>query len=120
MKTPAGKECPHYYGNFKRGMNQQECRLAEENPESGKWHPNDCSNCPVPEIVHANASPHLQLRLTIKPGFLGLAPFRRLIVEARCGKHNIKIDDPMVGCPQCNAERPGFESFLQTLEGGDS
>jgi hypothetical protein len=119
MKTPAGKECPHYYANFKRGANKQECRLADANPASAQWHPADCAQCRVPEIVAANSSPHMRLRLTIKPGLLG-SPFgRRLVVDAYCEKHTVVIDDPMVGCPQCNAERPGLDAFLSALEGAD-
>lgn len=114
MKTPAGKECPMYYADFHRGRNVQECRLAERNPASAAWQPSDCSRCPVPDILHANASPNMRLILTIHNGIFGIG--RRLNVEAFCDKHNIKIDDPFVGCPQCNAERPGFDKFLNSLE----
>src|SRR5215813_14880207 len=114
MRTPAGKECPQYYEDFHRGRNIQECRLAERNPASARWQPNDCSRCPVPEILRANASPYMRLKLTIKPGFLGIG--RHNEVEAFCERHNIPIQDPFVGCPKCNAERPGFEDFLETLE----
>ena len=27
MKTPAGKECKYFYGNYYRGAHQEECRL---------------------------------------------------------------------------------------------
>jgi len=59
----------------------------------------------------------MRLKLTIKPGFLGLG--RQNIVEAFCERHNIPISDPMVGCPQCNAERPGIDAFLNALENED-
>ncbi|MCC7450656.1 MAG: hypothetical protein IT324_24800, partial [Anaerolineae bacterium] len=92
----------------------QECRLAQRNPESAPWHPHDCAKCPIPDIVRANASPNMRLRLTIKPGILGIG--RSLRVDAYCEKHAIPIDDPFVGCPQCNAERPGIDAFLDALE----
>lgn len=114
MKTPAGKECPQYYADFHRGRHVQECRLAQRNPESAPWQPGDCSRCPVPDILYANASPDMRLRLTIKSGILGIG--RRNIVDAFCEKHNIKIEDPIAGCPRCNAERPGIEEFLKALE----
>ncbi len=114
MRTPAGKECPQYYADFHRGRHQQECRLADRNPSSARWQPSDCSRCPVPEILHANASPYMRLKLTIKPGFLGIG--RQNVVEAFCERHNIPITDPMVGCPKCNAERPGIDAFLSALE----
>ena len=59
MKTPAGKECKHYYQDFHRGRDIQECRLAKRNLDSEKWHPDDCSKCPVPEILMANADPDI-------------------------------------------------------------
>ncbi len=117
MRTPAGKDCRYYYQDFHRGRDVQECRLVKENPDSLPWRPNMCERCPVPEILSANSSTTLDLKLTIAPVILGLG--RRLVIEAVCTKHGIKIDDAYVGCPKCNAERPGLELFLQALEGSD-
>jgi hypothetical protein len=117
MKTPAGKECPQYYADFHRGRHVEECRLAERNPASARWQPADCSRCLVPEILLANASPDMRLRLTIKAGFLGFG--RHNVIDAYCERHNIAIADPMVGCLKCNAERPGIEAFLDALEDED-
>lgn len=114
MKTPAGTECPQYYADFHRGRNVQECRLAARNPESAPWHPKDCTGCAVPEIVRGNSSPDLRLKLTIKNGFLGIG--RRNIVEAFCEKHKIAVEDPVAGCEQCNAEKPGLSAFIEALE----
>ena len=67
MKTPAGRECPHYYADYNRHTRDiEECRLAKENPDSEPWHPKDCAKCSVPDIVLANASPDTKLILTIK------------------------------------------------------
>ncbi len=115
MRTPAGKECPEYYQDFMRGRNIQECRLAKRNMESAAWQTGDCNRCRVPEIAMANASPDMRLKLTIRAGILGIG--RRLVVEALCEKHTQIIPDPFVGCPQCNAERPGLSAFLSALEG---
>jgi len=106
MRTPADTECKHYYGDFHRGRNIQECRLAPTNPNSLPWRPEDCAKCPVPSILRANGSPDMALTLTIKKGFLGIG--RRVEVAAFCQKHTIKIEEPPLGCPQCNAERPGL------------
>lgn len=114
MRTPAGKECPHFYADFHRGRNVQECRLIQQNPESMHWRVSDCQQCPVPDILNANASPYLELKLTVKPRLLGLG--RRIEVEASCVKHHISIEDAYVGCPKCNAERPGLDIFWQALE----
>jgi len=103
-----------YYADFHRERRVQECRLAKRNPESAPWHPNDCSHCPVPDILLANASESMRLRLTIKPGMLGFG--RHNEVTAYCEKHTRAIDDPFVGCPQCNAERPNFDAFKEVID----
>jgi hypothetical protein len=117
MRTPAGKECKHYYQDFHRERRVQECRLNKENPESVRWRPEDCARCPVPDILNANASPNLELTLTIKSGLLGFG--RRVEVTVRCLKHHTTIQDPYIGCPQCNAERPGLDIFRRALEDAD-
>lgn len=117
MRTPAGKECRHYYADFARGRAVQECRLARQNPDSQPWSPKLCAQCPVPDILHANSSPNLQLTLTIAPRLLGLG--RKVTVKAECLRHRSDIADPFVGCPQCNAERPGLDAFLKALESHD-
>ena len=118
MRTPAGKECHFFYEDFNRGRNIQECRLVNENPESMHWRPGDCSRCPIPDILNANASPDLQLVLAIKPGGI-LGTGRKHEVTASCLKHQIPIEDPFIGCPQCNAERPGIDLFRQALDEED-
>jgi hypothetical protein len=114
MKTPAGKECPQYYQDFHRGRAIQTCRMQERNPKSAAWHPADCAKCPIPEILRANASPNMRLTLTIHAGIFGIG--RRLDVTAFCEKHDLEITDPYVGCPRCNAERPGFDAFANVLD----
>ncbi|HVU14229.1 MAG TPA: hypothetical protein VHD90_23280 [Phototrophicaceae bacterium] len=117
MRTPAGKDCRFYYADYNRGRNLQECRLIKNNPESLPWHPSDCAMCPVPDILNANASPDMELTLTVKPRLLGLG--RKLEVTAYCRRHHVKIDDPYVGCPQCHDERPGLDVFRQALDHDD-
>ncbi|QPC81108.1 hypothetical protein G4Y79_15505 [Phototrophicus methaneseepsis] len=116
MRTPAGKECRYYYADFHRGRNIQECRLVKDNPESERWHPNDCSRCPVPDILLANADPDLELKLTIKRGFLGLT--RKLDVEARDAKTGEIIEDPYIGNIDTE-NNPGLEIFRKALEEDD-
>ncbi|MFO7320172.1 MAG: hypothetical protein DIU68_000450 [Chloroflexota bacterium] len=114
MRTPAGKECRFYYRDFHRGRNIQECRLVRDNPDSLRWRPVDCTNCPVPEILQANASANLELKLTIRPRLLGLG--RRKEVKASCRRHHIEIENPYVGCSKCIEERPGLDAFREALE----
>lgn len=117
MRTPAGKECRYYYQDFHRGRNIQECRLIRDNPDSAHWTPADCAKCPVPDILNANASPNMEMKLTVKSTLLGLR--RQLAVSATCTKHNIPIDDLFIGCAKCNAERPGLDVFWQAINSGD-
>lgn len=114
MKTPAGRECKHYYEDFVRGRDVQECRLIKANPNSARWQPSDCFKCPVPDILNANASRDMELTLTVKKGFMGF--FRRLEVTAYCLKHDLPIADPYVGCPKCAESNPGLDVFRQALE----
>ena len=114
MRTPAGKECPHYYEDFNRGRNVQECRLANANPDTLPWRPPDCAKCPVPDIVLANASPNMELKLTIKLAWFGLT--RKLEVEAWCTLHNIPIKNPYVGCPLDIEEDDRLKLFREALE----
>lgn len=111
MQTPAGKECRFYYQNFHRGRSEQECRLLQANPRSPEWHPKDCTDCPVPDILRANSSPDLVLEGTIKSGFLNLFG-RRVEVTAFCSKHLVDVAQPKSGCPQCAMERPGLQQLF--------
>lgn len=101
MRTPGGSECPHYYEDFARGAQRQQCRLAKK-AGGLRWVPADCARCPVPAILSANASPHLDLRLHIHRGPFGVG--RRVEVEAWCELHGPVIEDAHTGCPECNAE----------------
>lgn len=115
MTTPDGRECKHYYEDFHRGRNIQECRLAKQNPHSERWHPTDCSRCPVPDILRANADPDMELTLTIKKGFLGLG--RRVEVAAHSKKDGEPIENPYVG--RIDKDSPGLDIFRQALEDMD-
>jgi hypothetical protein len=110
MITPAGKECRFYYQDFHRGHSEQECRLIESNPGSPPWRPQDCSTCPVPEILQANSSSDLVLQATVKKGVLGVG--RRVVVKAYCSRHLIDVAQPAVGCPRCALERPGLRELF--------
>ncbi len=115
MITPSGKECPHYYYQaalpHRAIAHKEECRLLKD-----KWQPKYCDKCPVPEIARANASKYLVLEARINKGFLGLGIIGvHIDVRARCSKHRIEIQDPCIGCPQCNAERPGLADILAQM-----
>jgi len=118
MQTPDGRECKHYYEDFHRGRNIQECRLVQGNVDSLRWRPSDCSRCPVPDILGANASPHLELKLTIDTRLMGLG--RKLEVDAWCTRHRQAVENPFVGCTLCREDRSdALDAFRQALEGDD-
>jgi hypothetical protein len=110
MITPTGIDCRFYYEDFYRGNSEQECRLIAKNVRSPDWQPKDCFNCPVPEILMANSSPDLVLEATIKKGILGMG--RQVEVTAFCSRHLVDVSKPEVGCPQCAAEKPGFNEIF--------
>jgi hypothetical protein len=114
MRTPAGTECRHYYQDFHRGRNLQECRLIQYNPESLRWQPPDCTNCPVPAILRANACKDMELQLTMKPRLLGMGRRRELV--AICTRDGSVIEDPFTSCGNCSDEREGLDIFRQALE----
>jgi hypothetical protein len=53
MKTPAGKECKFFFGDYYRGRNREECRLLQAAGE--RWTRDLCRTCPVPGVLQANA-----------------------------------------------------------------
>ena len=106
MKTPAGFECPYFYGNYFRGRKDEECRLiGNEVPPSQRWTPDLCKTCPVPAIVRANACPNLVLHGEVQGQFLGLR--RRVKVSAYCKYSNLNVTEPEVGCGHCH-DLPDF------------
>lgn len=101
MITPGGADCAYYYEDFARGANVQECRVTRD-PRSAVWQPTDCRRCPVPGLLLANGSPHLELRIAIRSGVLGLG--RHVHLDVWCALHGPIEGDPRVGCKACNAE----------------
>ncbi len=106
MKTPAGRDCPHFYGDYFRGRNVEECRLLEAQGQA--WTPNLCSSCPVPDIARANSCLHM--RLKVKVGRPISAVFqRRVQVSAYCEKQMQAVPEPEIGCGECHALPFTFE-----------
>ena len=98
MRTPAGKECRYFYGDYYRGRNQEECRLLEL--ASLSWKPELCSTCPVPDILMANACPHMILEPKLERPF----PFikQQVKVKTFCTKTLRDNFDPHIGCGECH------------------
>jgi hypothetical protein len=106
MRTPAGKECKYFYGDYYRGRNNEECRLLKASGE--RWSPDLCKTCPVPEIQLANACEFLQLRGKVaRPFNAGFQ--RRVQVTAFCEKTKRHVKEPHIGCGECHALPFKFE-----------
>lgn len=108
MRTPAGKECKYFYGDYYRGRNQEECRLLEQNPGAERWSADLCKTCPVPDIIAANACPNLTLTGEIYKQFIVFG--RKVRIEAYCTKSKQMVKEPQIGCGQCH---PLPEIFFQ-------
>lgn len=100
MITPAGRECPYFYGDYGRGRNREECRLLDANPMGGRWIPALCRTCPVPRIILANACPHLTLKASVARRWLGL--IHQVEVPAGCRKMQSDVPEPEIGCGHCH------------------
>lgn len=106
MKTPAGRDCPHFYGDYFRGKNVEECRLLKVQGHS--WSADLCATCPVPDIARANSCQHMKLKVTITRPLTAL--FRRRVqVSAFCEKSERNVAEPQVGCGECHALPFTFE-----------
>lgn len=106
MKTPAGKECIHFYGDYYRGRNVEECRLLKVQGE--QWTRDLCFTCPVPEIVRANSCQHMKLKVIVARPITAIFQ-RRVQVSAVCEKLEREVAEPQVGCGECHDHPFKFE-----------
>jgi len=104
MKTPAGKECKYFYGDYFRGRNIEECRLLKDADLS--WKDRLCNACPVPDILSANSCEHQQLIPEVKRLLFFLPP--EVHIKAYCTKINKTVKEPRVGCSECHPNLPQF------------
>ena len=106
MKTPAGTECPYFYGDYYRGRQTEECRLLRASGQD--WSPDLCKTCPVPEITRANACQFMRLSAKVtRP--VTAAFMRRVQVSAYCEKSEKSVDEPQIGCGECHVLPFEFE-----------
>jgi hypothetical protein len=105
MKTPAGKECKFFYGDYYRGRHHEECRLLKDHGLS--WIPSMCQDCPVPGILLANSCEHLQFTPTINKPLFFMKP--KVKVKAFCTKSNSVVEEPKIGCSECH---PGLQNLI--------
>lgn len=101
MRTPAGTECPYFYGNYFRGRSQEECRLIGDAANGRQWKPEYCKNCPVPGITRANSCPTMTLKAEVTPGLLGMG--KKVKVSAYCSRSQRIVTEPYIGCGLCHS-----------------
>jgi hypothetical protein len=106
MRTPAGTECPYFYGDYYRGRNVEECRLLKSAGE--RWTRDLCKTCPVPGIARANSCEYMKLSPTVARPIEALFQ-RRVRVAAYCEKTKRNVTEPHVGCGECHALPFKFE-----------
>lgn len=117
MKTPAGKECSYFYGDYHRGRNQEECRLLNSATSPLLWKAEYCYTCPVPNIQLANACTHMVL----EPRLVRPFPFIKQHVEVKsyCNKTERSGFDPHIGCGECHI-LPSIFTEAEPDRGGNS
>ena len=99
MRTPAGKECSYFYGDYFRGKNVEECRLLKDNDQ--RWSADLCKTCPVPDIQRANACEHMEMTgHVLRPLYAAFQ--RRVHVTVFCNKTKRDVKEPHVGCGECH------------------
>ncbi len=107
MRTPAGKECRYFYGDYFRGRSHEECRLLGAAQPPLSWHPGLCTDCPVPEILMANACPFMVLEPSlVRPFLIGKQQVR---IKTFCNKTQRRDFDPHIGCGVCHPLPEAFE-----------
>ena len=108
MQTPTGIECKHFYGDYHRGREIEECRLLKSSEPPQTWFAALCETCPVPEILRANSCENMQLNAQVTRSIFD-AFQRRVKITAFCEKTGKNVAKPEIGCGQCHPLPPIFE-----------
>jgi hypothetical protein len=110
MRTPAGKECRYFYGDYFRGREVEECRLlANSNPPQA-WKADLCATCPVPDIILNNACQSLVLEAHLhRP--IPIIFKAKVAVNTFCTKTSRSGFDPNIGCGECHPLPAEFEGI---------
>jgi hypothetical protein len=111
MRTPAGKECSYFYGDYYRGRSLEECHLFTNASPPLNWKRELCFSCPVPGIQLANTCQYMILI----PKSVRKLPFgkQEVRVQTYCHKTERSGFDPHIGCGECHKLPPEFETGLK-------
>jgi len=108
MRTPAGRECPYFYGDYYRGRSHEECRLLKAADSPQDWNAELCETCPVPNIARANSCQKMRLSARVTRSVFDVFQ-RRVHISAFCEKTQRKVKNPEIGCGECHRLPPIFE-----------
>ena len=108
MRTPSGIECPHFYGDYYRGREHEECRLLNSSEQPQVWVAELCETCPVPGILRANSCENMRLNARVTRSVFD-AFQRRVQISAYCEKTAQRVKKPEIGCGECHPLPPIFE-----------
>ncbi len=100
MRTPAGTECPYFFGDYHRGRNQEQCNLIGNVSPPNNWKPSLCKTCQVPSIIRANGCKNMKLAAEVKPGVLRKGG--KVKITAFCTKSHQDVKQPHIGCGFCH------------------
>jgi hypothetical protein len=117
MRTPAGKECRYFYGDYYRGRKHEECRLLADTAPSQRWTPDLCFTCPVPDLLRANACEHMVLEGRVERPFPYIK--RKVTVKAFCSKTQRDVPEPHIGCGECHPLPPVFAGEVRDTDTAD-
>lgn len=113
MKTPAGKECEYFYGDYFRGRSLEECRLLKDHGHT--WSGYLCQECPVPEIKLANSCQHQKMTPSLKRPLFFMRP--QVHIDAYCTNTQKVVTEPRAGCGQCH---PNILEFVILPDDSDT
>jgi len=113
MRTPTGKDCKFFYGDYYRGKSHEECRLLKDS--NLDWEPRLCVQCPLPEIGMANSCENMVFKPTLTKMFFFMKS--QVEVTTFCTKTNQGVKEPRIGCGQCH---PALNNFVMTPDDSDN
>ena len=100
MRTPTGRECKYFYGDYFRGREHEECRLLDTATPRLAWKPALCANCPVPNILMANACENMVLQPSLGRS---IPLFKQQVnIKTFCSKTKRSGFDAHLGCGECH------------------
>lgn len=98
MRTPDGRDCRYFYGDYYRGRNFEECRALSSPEDKKNWTSKLCSKCPMPGYLRNNSCKNLVYSVSIESIFF----IKNMKVKAWCSHAHDLVKDPNVGCGHCH------------------